>query len=125
MGKQGPVPRDPGKRTVSVTSEKAPQARYLPFYSPARLNERIQHIGAEDLTVRFKRNRTPISHPSQLAAYLPTKKLDGEDARIADYFEVISGTSMGGLVTATLARLPAQMKRTDPCLPPRISRTST
>ena len=31
------------------------------------------------------------------------QKLDGEDARLADYFDVISGTSTGGLVTAMLA----------------------
>ena len=30
------------------------------------------------------------------------QKLDGEDARIADYFDVITGTSTGGLVTAML-----------------------
>ncbi|KAF4353047.1 hypothetical protein G4B88_010036, partial [Cannabis sativa] len=30
------------------------------------------------------------------------QKLDGEEARLADYFDVISGTSTGGLVTAML-----------------------
>ena len=31
-----------------------------------------------------------------------TQKIDGKEARLADYFDIISGTSTGGLVTAML-----------------------
>ncbi|KAK6158770.1 hypothetical protein DH2020_006084 [Rehmannia glutinosa] len=43
--------------------------------------------------------------PAKIIEFLESElqKLDGEDARIADYFDVIAGTSTGGLVTAMLA----------------------
>ncbi|KAG2666390.1 hypothetical protein I3760_15G058000 [Carya illinoinensis] len=42
--------------------------------------------------------------PGTILCFLESElqKLDGEDARIADYFDVIAGTSTGGLVTAML-----------------------
>ncbi|KAE8659095.1 Patatin-like protein 2 [Hibiscus syriacus] len=42
--------------------------------------------------------------PGTIVAFLESQlqKLDGEQARLADYFDVISGTSTGGLVTAML-----------------------
>ncbi|XP_030460489.1 patatin-like protein 2 isoform X2 [Syzygium oleosum] len=43
--------------------------------------------------------------PGIILGFLETElqKLDGENARIADYFDVIAGTSTGGLVAAMLA----------------------
>ncbi|KAM3252784.1 Patatin-like protein 2 [Capsicum annuum] len=43
--------------------------------------------------------------PGVILAYLESQlqELDGKDARIADYFDLIAGTSTGGLVTAMLA----------------------
>lgn len=35
--------------------------------------------------------------------YCFEQEIDGADARIADYFDVIAGTSTGGLMTAMLA----------------------
>ncbi|KAM0952532.1 putative patatin-like phospholipase domain, Acyl transferase/acyl hydrolase/lysophospholipase [Dioscorea sansibarensis] len=42
--------------------------------------------------------------PATILAFLEAQlqELDGEDARLADYFDVISGTSTGGLVTAMI-----------------------
>ncbi|XP_062159242.1 patatin-like protein 2 [Alnus glutinosa] len=42
--------------------------------------------------------------PGTILCFLESElqKLDGDDARIADYFDVIAGTSTGGLVTAML-----------------------
>ncbi|KAL5558894.1 hypothetical protein UlMin_035105 [Ulmus minor] len=43
--------------------------------------------------------------PGTILAFLESElqKLDGPEARLADYFDVIAGTSTGGLVTAMLA----------------------
>ncbi|KAI3684755.1 hypothetical protein L6452_33981 [Arctium lappa] len=43
--------------------------------------------------------------PSVILEFLESElqKLDGENARLADYFDVMAGTSTGGLVTAMLA----------------------
>ncbi|MFS7911299.1 putative patatin-like phospholipase domain, Acyl transferase/acyl hydrolase/lysophospholipase [Helianthus anomalus] len=42
--------------------------------------------------------------PGVILNFLETElqKLDGENARLADYFDVIAGTSTGGIVTAML-----------------------
>ncbi|XP_057799366.1 patatin-like protein 2 isoform X2 [Salvia miltiorrhiza] len=42
--------------------------------------------------------------PAKILEFLESElqKLDGDDARIADYFDVVAGTSTGGLVTAML-----------------------
>ncbi|KAA8547211.1 hypothetical protein F0562_003633 [Nyssa sinensis] len=50
--------------------------------------------------------------PGVILAYLESQlqELDGEDARLADYFDVIAGTSTGGLITAMLTA-PNENKR--------------
>ncbi|CAN1343691.1 Patatin-like protein 1 [Linum perenne] len=50
--------------------------------------------------------------PGVVLAYLESKlqELDGEEVRIADYFDVMSGTSTGGLI-ATMLAAPNESKR--------------
>ncbi|KAK4797919.1 hypothetical protein SAY86_030245 [Trapa natans] len=50
--------------------------------------------------------------PATILTFLESElqKLDGEDVRLADYFDVIAGTSTGGLITAMLAA-PNEKKR--------------
>ncbi|XP_021825154.1 patatin-like protein 1 [Prunus avium] len=50
--------------------------------------------------------------PATILTFLESKlqELDGEESRIADYFDVIAGTSTGGLITAMLTA-PDQNKR--------------
>ncbi|XP_027090141.1 patatin-like protein 2 isoform X1 [Coffea arabica] len=50
--------------------------------------------------------------PGVILEYLESQlqELDGEDARLADYFDVIAGTSTGGLITSMLAA-PDENKR--------------
>ncbi|GKU93530.1 hypothetical protein SLEP1_g7120 [Rubroshorea leprosula] len=53
----------------------------------------------EDKNIDIESTRKQIE---ELLPFSVLMKLDGEEARIADYFDVIAGTSTGGLVTAML-----------------------
>ncbi|VAI72085.1 unnamed protein product [Triticum turgidum subsp. durum] len=62
-------------------------------------------IGKERSKTAPEKKYTDITRPRDLG-----QELDGPDARIADYFDVIAGTSTGALVTSMLAA-PGENKR--------------
>ncbi|XVF64002.1 hypothetical protein PTKIN_Ptkin09bG0132200 [Pterospermum kingtungense] len=71
-----------------------------------RVNQRLQPPTYGDLITILSIDGGGIRGviPGTILAFLESElqKLDGEDARLADYFDVIAGTSTGGLVTAML-----------------------
>ncbi|ESQ53387.1 hypothetical protein EUTSA_v10025319mg [Eutrema salsugineum] len=56
--------------------------------------------------------------PGTILAYLESQlqELDGEEARLVDYFDVISGTSTGGLIVAMLTAEGTEVKGSDQSL---------
>ncbi|XXG86599.1 hypothetical protein AAC387_Pa11g1461 [Persea americana] len=73
-----------------------------------------KHIGTQNIPPMYGDRITVLSIdgggirgiiPGTILGFLESKlqELDGEDARLADYFDVIAGTSTGGLIAAMLA----------------------
>ncbi|KAL2552070.1 Patatin-like protein 2 [Forsythia ovata] len=71
---------------------------HLPITSSAQSNERLVTV----LSIDGGGIRGII--PGTLLGYLEARlqEIDGPSARIADYFDVIAGTSTGGLITTML-----------------------
>ncbi|THU48158.1 hypothetical protein C4D60_Mb09t23280 [Musa balbisiana] len=112
------------KKSKSITARKSLAA----IGTTCRFAESIQIFVHQQLSVFMEKSKSKINQiqaptfgnlitilsidgggirgiiPATILSFLESElqKLDGEDARIADYFDVISGTSTGGLVTAML-----------------------
>ncbi|XP_078156824.1 patatin-like protein 2 [Carex rostrata] len=95
LGVRLPSSKVPTNRTSSLSTPKTPPSR----------GNRVTILSIDGGGVRGL-------IPAAILVFLESKlqELDGEDARIADYFDVISGTSTGGLVTTMLAA-PNEEKR--------------
>ncbi|CAN6363414.1 unnamed protein product [Urochloa humidicola] len=78
---------------------------------PLRPPTKAKYITVLSIDGGAVRGIIPATILVELEAQL--RHLDGPDARIADYFDVIAGTSTGGLITAMLATPPTDKAAKD------------
>ncbi|XP_047074393.1 patatin-like protein 2 [Lolium rigidum] len=99
----GSLTLDPVQRTLSRLALASSPAAMTPRSPPPSYGSIVTVLSIDGGGVRG-------IIPGTILAFLEEKlqELDGPDARLADYFDVIAGTSTGGLVTAMLTAPNAQ-----------------